>query len=35
MHWDEIGKRGNPAGSIAINDFITLLKIVEVKELGV
>ena len=35
MHWDEMSKRGNPTRSIAINNFIKLLKKLEVKKLGV
>ena len=35
MHWDKMGRRGNPTRSIAINNFIKLLKKLEVKKLGV
>ena len=35
MHWDEMSKRGNPTRSIAINNFIKLLKKLEVNKLGV
>ena len=35
MYWDKMGRRGNPTRSIAINNFIKLLKKLEVKKLGV
>ena len=35
MHWDEMCRRGNPTRSIAINNFLKLLKRLEVKKLGV
>ena len=35
MPWDKMGRRGNPTRSFATNNFLKLLKRLEVKKLGV